>query len=323
MSWIASALQEAGFRVERHEGLECCTHLPVYANQPHVDLVVYNHTDVEKVHGMFPITSDMTWFFKPTVPDEDHATLDRLGFGPFSEITYTKPDYLSVKTEDVENFYNTQVREWVESKSSKWGLKQFESGTKPKAKDYVLIVGQMIVDEVVNHHALGGHAHHVWSLVEEVRRVSDKPIVVKLHPRQKVDWPEGNAKMREGIEKLDLGNIEIYDDYGSIHDFLPEASHMITASSGSGFEAMMHDVPLITFGHPEYHWETFDLRKRCEMRRALDTDTWYSKENTRKFLYWYMQEYCFFDFLSAKRRVNYLLSQKSYEKAHYGNKKYA
>ncbi len=321
MEWLASALSECGFRVERHEALECCTHLPTYRGKSHVDLVVFNHTDVEKVHGLFPVTSDMTWFFKPTVPDDKHATLDRLGFGPFSEITYDKPDYMSARGDDVDAFYAKEVNRWISNNSSKWGNDHFTKETRPEAKDYILVVGQTIHDEVVNHHSLGGYAHQLWGIIEEIRRVSDKAIVVKMHPKQKEDNEYAHNRMKEGIENLNIDNIEIYDDYSSIHNFLPEASHVVTANSGSGFEAMMHNVPIISFGHPEYHWETFDLRKRCEMRQALDTKAWYSEKNTRKFLYWYMKEYCFFDFISAKKRVKYLLSQESHKKAHDGNKK--
>ena len=313
MEWLASAIESQGYRVERHPRLECCTYLPEYKGASKADIVVFNHTDVSKVKGRFPIKAKKTWFFKPTVPDSYHATLDRLGFGPFSEITYEKPDYMAVQSDDVDLFFDQEVKGWIEKNSCKWGENHFpeQEAIPQDLDDFILVIGQMLNDEVVNHQALGGYAHLLWGVIEEARRVSSKPIVVKMHPKQAKESPGIHQRVVEGIEKMKLDNVHIFSGYSSIHQFLPQASCVITANSGSGYEAMMHDVPIISFGHPEYHWETFDLRKRCEMSQALDTDSWYNTERTRKFLYWYMKEYCFYDYTSAVKRVRYLLSQES------------
>jgi hypothetical protein len=83
---------------------------------------------------------------------------------------------------------------------------------------------------------------------------------------------------------------------------------VLVGNSGSGFEAMMHGKPIISFCKPEYHWITYDLRKACELPGALDTDSWFRREESDTFLYWYMEEHCVHDEKSAFNRVDELIS---------------
>ena len=84
---------------------------------------------------------------------------------------------------------------------------------------------------------------------------------------------------------------------------------MLVGNSGAGFEAMMHDKPIISFCFPEYHWVTYDLRKICDLHAAIGLD-WFNKASQRRFLYWYMEKYCFYDYNSAKRRIDDLLEEE-------------
>ena len=72
---------------------------------------------------------------------------------------------------------------------------------------------------------------------------------------------------------------------------------------------MMYDKPIISFCFPEYHWVTYDLRKTCDIWSALDL-TWFDLAAQRKFLYWYMEKYCFYDYNTAERRVKELLEEE-------------
>jgi len=85
---------------------------------------------------------------------------------------------------------------------------------------------------------------------------------------------------------------------------------VLLANSGAGIEVMMHRKPIISWGFPEYHWQTYDLRHLADLDRALDTGSWFVPGNSDKFLYWYFHHYCFYDQASADRKVAELLKSK-------------
>ena len=44
---------------------------------------------------------------------------------------------------------------------------------------------------------------------------------------------------------------------------------------------------------------------------AIDTEEWFDVQKSDNFLYWYMDEYCFYDYNSALRRIKFLLEEKT------------
>jgi len=124
--------------------------------------------------------------------------------------------------------------------------------------------------------------------------------------------PTASAGLREHLTKRmeDFSpRVKVYSDFSSIHSFIPKARCVFVGNSGAGFEVMMHDKPIISFGQPEYHWVTYDLRKTCDIYNAIKLD-WFNPDSQRKFLYWFMEKYCFYDGASAERRVDDLLEEE-------------
>ena len=70
---------------------------------------------------------------------------------------------------------------------------------------------------------------------------------------------------------------------------------------------MMHDVPIISYGYPEYHWITKDLRILTELKGYIADMTWFDKELSRKYLMWYINWYLCHDVKTTQRRVEELL----------------
>jgi hypothetical protein len=308
MKWLINSLQKYGVEVKLQD-LKCTgVKLPKYnciEDNP-CDIVVYNHTDLAMI-GENICKSKENWFFKPTVPDEVHTTLDTWGYGPYSSITYEKPNF---EKEEIGDFFETKVKSWIDGRTTKWGsdiLKEKEI----EAEDYWLVLGQCGGDSVVTRYDFGNYFTKLEQVVRELYRISDKKIIVKLHPYTDGKDAKDNVfsnNIKERIESISTkyNKITVFNDKSNIHSFVKGARAIFLANSGAGFEAMMHHKPIIAWGYPEYHWTSYDLRHLVDLRRAIKLD-WFDKDTQDKFLYWYMEKYCFYNQETADNRVKELL----------------
>ena len=373
IKWIAKALQSHGYLVYKPYNFECkiddvqdppwspdweTSLLPPSAS---FDLTVYSHSDVGEIknrerHGRagngyidFPpasIKTGKTLVFKGCAPPEPlSATLDPLGYGSYSSITYEKPPFESVRDEDWVKFYDTEVKEWIKNNRSKWGNDTFQKKlTEEEEDDYYLILAQCPHDAVVTRQDFGGHFETIYFIIEELLRIDNRrKIIVKLHPytngaltirEHKTNEPANyhnkiNPLLTRPIvvshgfpEDADIAGplkghlermgkqVKVYKGFESIHSLIAKAKCVFTGNSGAGYDAMMHDKPIISFSQPEYHWVTYDLRKTCDIRRAIQTEEWFQPDLAKKFLYWWTKKYCFYNLETATRRVEELTKGK-------------
>ena len=70
---------------------------------------------------------------------------------------------------------------------------------------------------------------------------------------------------------------------------------------------MMHDVPIISYGYPDYHWITKDLRILTRLNEYVDNTSWFNVSTSRKFLTWYIFDYLCCDIPSTMKRLEELL----------------
>ena len=313
MKWVAKALIQEGYDVLQHKDFIC--NVPgskPYVGEKECDIVVYNHSDSSEIRGNI-IKANKTWFFKPTIPDENQCTLDSLGYGPYSTPTYNKPNLDHITAKEVNHFYSTTVKRWKANNVTKWGKNHFKK-TRVNSKGYFLVLGQVFNDTVVTRHEFGNYAEKLEQVVRELNAWTDDKIIVKLHPYTNgIDYKEGKdfnyKKDMEKKLKAISPDIEVVSDFVSLYSYLPGAKCVVLSNSGSGLEALMYNVPIISFGMPEYHWVTYDLRKICDIQNAVKIENWYNKLEARKYLYWYMKEYCFYDQKSALKRVKDLINE--------------
>ena len=313
MCWIVAALRHHGVEVRRHADFRCrgLEDVQVYspaADNP-ADICIYNHTDWSVLTGNV-LRARANWFFKPTVPDEVHATLDMLGYGPYSSIGYWRPPFLRVGDEEVGRFFANEVAGWIKSRVTKWGTEKLAGMRVPEdLQDYNLVLGQCAGDTVVTKMDFGDYVSRLYAVVRELRRVDpDRQTVVKLHPWMNGRDGEETPGFAEGVAtRLGALGARVFTGKSNVHAFIERARVVLLANSGAGFEAMMHRKPIIAWGSPEYRWIAYDLRHLCDMRRALTLD-WFKPACQDKFLCWYLAHYCFYDQESAVRRVGELLS---------------
>jgi hypothetical protein len=66
----------------------------------------------------------------------------------------------------------------------------------------------------------------------------------------------------------------------------------------------MHEVPIISYGFPEYHWVTKQLQSLTQLPKLCNDISWHKKEKAMKFIYWYINDYLCYDVESTKNRLN-------------------
>ena len=307
--WLAEALYEEGHEIVQHRSFVCALpHARPYdpALDNPCDLVIYNHADISHLMGNI-VKAGRTWFLKPTVPDEVHSTLDPLGFGPYSSIAYERPDFENIHADEIAAFFTQKVSRWITNRITKWG--SFDPAKEDiAAEDYYLVIGQCGGDETVTRHDFGSHFLKLEQVVRELVHIGDRPVIVKLHPYTDGKDAKNNdfsLSLKQKIEAISP-KVRVFNGKTSVHDFINYARCVILANSGAGFEAMMHHKPIIAWGFSEYHWVAYDLRHLADLTRATKLD-WFDAGRQDKFLYWYMERYCFYDLPTAKRRVKELL----------------
>jgi capsule polysaccharide export protein KpsC/LpsZ len=190
---------------------------------------------------------------------------------------------------------------------TKWGA---WSQVNVSDQDYYLVLTQIPSDTVVSTMHFGKYYQELLSLVDELNSVGDRRIIVKFHPRvfdKKEALPE-TQKVLAALHSLGV-KVSIEKRKVSVHSYFPNARCVFACNSEAGIEAMFHGKPVITWGYPQYHWVTYDLRHLNQLEEALKLD-WFDEQAAKRWVYWYLKKFTFWDKKSAQRRVDDLLGGK-------------
>lgn len=264
------------------------------------DLHVYNHT----CRDLEPDMPENSIIFKPTAPTSKHFQICTLGYANSSEITFKLPvDYIYRKHTIAEW---DGIQDLVKARANKWDdsiLLKFKD-VKNVKDDHILVIGQMPDDETVNGFGFRGHLDRIDMILDKLK---GENVVLKLHPRFKPKT-QSEALFLRKWEGMD---IQILKGYGSIHSVLPKTRVAIVDNSTAGIECMMHDVPIISYGYPDYHWRTIDLRSLTQLKGFINSipgpDFIPNKELTRRYLCWYIYEYLCSDINTTVNRLKKIL----------------
>jgi len=265
--------------------------------EDNADLHIYNHT----CRDLEPDLPENSIFIKPTAPTSKHFQICREGYANSSQITFEEPveyqyrKYSNLEWNEIQELINRRANKWDDSIMLKW------PDAKNVKEDHILIIGQMPEDETVMGFGFGNH----WDkLCQIVQKLNDRPnLVIKLHPRIR----KASHRIRDinqQIERWQKAGHQVFHDWESIHSVLPYTKVAITENSTSGIECMMHDVPIISYGYPDYHWITKDLRILTKLNGYINNLKWFDKEQSRRFLCWYVFDYLCSDIDSTMKRLN-------------------
>lgn len=268
------------------------------------DVYIYNHTWPEEVASLGFFKGKHSIFIKPTGPTNKHYSIDPLGYSSRITITYDKPTFENI---DYKQYWDNEVSKIRNEKLNKWTNEyQFQENNEAIPDNHILFIGQMPGDTSVNQFSFNSHMNDIEKLVNNLD--SKDPVVIKLHPflkkrASKEYWKEIDEKIKYWES---IGHIVI-SDFVDIHTILPKTKLAIIENSTAGIECMLYDIPMITFGCPEYRWVTKELRHLVNLNKYKNDLSWFSKELNRKFLVWYIRDYLCYDIESTKKRLKEIL----------------
>jgi len=264
------------------------------------DLHIYNHT----CRDLEPDLPENSIIFKPTAPTSKHFQICDLGYANSSRITFEEPveyeyrKYDNTEWNEIQDMVERRANKWDDSIMLKW------PDAKDVKKDHILVIGQMPEDETVMGFGFGDHWKKMCMIIDKLDGYDN--VVIKLHPRIR----KASHRIRDinkVIEKWEEKGHQVFSNYESIHSVLPHTKVAIIENSTSGIECMMHDVPIISYGYPDYHWITKDLRILTTLRNSIDDLSWFKKEKSRRFLCWYVFEYLCSDIPTTMNRLEELI----------------
>ena len=251
------------------------------------DINFYNHTvNSKNTPGMIIV--------KPTAPTSQHFALDTIGYANSSSLAYTKPDINDdIEQMDwvsIEELRKTRPNKWDDSVLLKWrDAKDIKDG-------HILIIGQMPDDETVNGFGFGDHIKRMDMIINKLK---NENLVIKLHPRYK------NKTL---VKKWQDAGHRVITGFDCIHSILPKTRVAIVDNSTAGIECLMHEVPIISHGWPEYHWATQKLQTLPQLKDLVWDLTWYRPVYARQFIEWYINHYLCSDIKTTQKRLTEILN---------------
>jgi len=170
-------------------------------------------------------------------------------------------------------------------------------------------MGQMPGDETVTKMSFGNHWAKLCDLVNYLKK-EDHPLVVKLHPtlQRESEKDGGWNYYKNQITQWYSEGIQVLHGFESLYDILPNTKVAIVENSTAGVDCLMHQVPVISYGYPEYHWATKDLRHLNKLNEYIEDLSWWDKELANKWVSWYCMEYQCYDYSSTLKRLTQILS---------------
>lgn len=274
------------------------------------DLFVYNHTNIPELKEVGLYRGNNPIIIKPTGPTPKYFSLDTFGYACAVSITYDKPDFEGY---DHEHFFSITADKIIGDKDNKWsdrahdGLKSIDL-TCEVPENHVLVLGQMPGDTTVVNHSFGDHWVKIQKAVDELLK-RPQPIVLKLHP-DFAGWCEYPSIKADIISKWEDAGVVVIDDFSSLHDVLPKTKVAVLENSTAGIECLIHKVPIISFGYPEYHWITKDLRHIDRLNDYIEDMSWFNEERAKSFVAWYCEKYLCYDMHSTLKRLKLLLNRE-------------
>ncbi len=264
------------------------------------DLHIYNHTYRNDPNYIMPENSII---FKPTAPTSKHFQICTEGYANSSELTFKEPWMAFAQPDPIEL---VEIQDMIDARANKWddSIMLKWPDAKNVKKDHILVIGQMPEDETVKGFGFGNHWEKFNMIIDKLEGRDN--VVIKLHPRIR----KASHKIRninKTIESWEAKGHQVFSGYESIHSVLPHTRVAITENSTSGIECAMHEVPIISYGYPDYHWITKDLRILTKLDEYIDDLSWFNKRTSNEFICWYIFRYLCCDVPTTMNRLEELL----------------
>lgn len=244
-------------------------------------------------------------------------TIDKKGWAA-GTTKYKSYDYIN---EEVTQETNNFVKNIISQKISKYE-KTNSSEAENNFEYDVFFPLQIEHDTVIKEHSKYSYKELFFAVIEWAKQNNIK-MLIKKHPYAPKPKYFDNIELPENIKIIKVGNI---------HDCIKKSKVVILANSGVGFEAMLHNKPVITLANAMYDvvTEKADINIPNDIQRAynsaIESSAISRREEYLRYIQWYVFNYGVnfstnnidnFDLLICKENnfsnifqsdINYLLS---------------
>lgn len=217
---------------------------PKYIDDKFKDYLVYvPHHNKET----FPLKNNTAMYYMQTVFPK-YFTCDSDGWGPgqsFIKLTPQNVGKLIPQQDD-----KRIIDSWFDNfKGEYTTISKFNQPNKTNSfpyKDYLLFTCQIPHDEVIKQ--FGIPVIEALRTTLEYCRETGTQIIVKSHPVN----PGSMKELCELTISEKYKDVATWVDKANIHQLIENCKALVTVNSGTGFEAILHEKPIITYGMSEY-----------------------------------------------------------------------
>jgi len=122
--------------------------------------------------------------------------------------------------------------------------------------------------------------------LEEILKIllqerGSRPLLIKRHPLCK------DVAVEALLSELHDPSAGIHVTDANLHDIMAASDHVAVVNSGTGFEALIHDKPVLLFGGSDYHHAAFPIAEAVDVGAALAKTK--PPAPTDRFLYWFLR----------------------------------
>jgi hypothetical protein len=229
-------------------------------------------------------------------------SIDPKGYSGFSEIADIdlNPKLDSIDFEIAKNFILNIINDIVKNNKSKYPQNNFNSNHNV-LKNTIFFPLQVQDDSVLELTSF-----NFYDLLEYVCQNITFPIIIKIHP-----YANDIKNLKQKILDIIKINKNIILSDASVHQILPNCDCCMTINSGVGFEALLHNKPVITFGKSDYNTVTYNCYDKQQINDQLFYECLKNHDTVKtiKFLYYYLNTYCIYydDFESLKNKIDNII----------------
>lgn len=249
-----------------------------YDRNPIFDNINYNYLSY---HTFGKIITGLWRIKESYIPN--FYTFDRSGYSGFSEFSNNQSICENiVYTKNIENYLLELKTYYSKNNISKYPQ---NNHINIDYKDYIFFPLQSFNDSVIKLSRL-----NYYNILDAITDNISYPILIKPHPFY---YDKNLQKYLHGLVKK---NRNIIITHCSIHSLIPNSLCCMCVNSGVGFESLLYNKPVISFGKSDYDSCTYQCKNIFEINNDMIknciTKYYDNKIYIDKFLYYYLNEYC-------------------------------
>lgn len=238
-----------------------------FLSQLKADVLLIPHRESHQ----YKLTNSIPYYYMQT-QYTDLFSVDPKGWGGGASV-YPFTNILSASFDDI--VFN-KLKEDIKNNISKFNQPPEKKMALPQ--DYVLFLLQIPHDDTIKYHSKTSVASALKTVVAATKELGI-PLVVKGHPVR----PDLMKTFELSLQ--DQKHVTWKMNF-NIHQLITKARSVVTVNSGAGFEVLLHEKPVITFGKAEYDC-VGNPCTRDNFKSVVQNATYNKEQVVNFFHHWY------------------------------------